>query len=111
MRFRLSSTAPKAPKTLMKATLTAAFCLMVFMSLRVIHTNVVLSFSSPSVLSTRNGAFSKRCVFKIETFEIVFVILRVGRFQIVDDRQKRIKKYVFSNENALAWMGPNPITP
>ena len=38
----------------------------------------------------------------LKTFSKVGIF---GRFS-VDDRRKRIKKYAFSNENALVWIGP-----
>ena len=71
-------------------------------------------FSKVSVFSLSTLEI-KRSVFKtmrfqssppLKPFSKVSVFIGVfGRFS-VDDRQKRIKKYTFSNENALVWMGP-----
>ena len=42
----------------------------------------------------------------LKPFSKVFVFNGISWHFSVVDRQKRIKKYAFSNENALVWVGP-----
>ena len=45
----------------------------------------------------------------VSTFEIVWkasVFVGVFGHFSMEDRQKRVKIYAFSSENALVWMGP-----
>ena len=61
-------------------------------------------------LSTLERSVFKRMRFQksplLRPFMKVSVFIGVSGLFSVDDRQKRIKKYAFSNENALAWMEP-----
>ena len=69
----------------------------VFISMRFI-------LPTPETRRFQNDTFTKG-----STFDTVFESLRFHqRFRAfsVDERRKRIKMYVFSNENALVWMVP-----
>ena len=69
-------------------------------------------FSSPfskasfSPIHTRNGAVFFLALLSKPFSKASSVFISLFGPLNVDDRRKRIKKYVFSCENALVWSGP-----